>query len=95
MALDFRYPGHRYAGLVLQPESGRGLVILTDTGGGPDTVFPGNGGYPSAKRLTREVLGIDGRCDLRHGCSGTAKANPLSTPVMDAGPQAQARPARP
>lgn len=80
---------------MLQPERGRGLVILTDTGGGPDTVFRGNDGYAAAKRLAREVLGIDVRCGLRHGCSGTAKANPLSTPVVDAGPQAQARPARP
>jgi CubicO group peptidase (beta-lactamase class C family) len=51
--------------LVLAPASGDGVVILTNTGGGIDAVLPGQGGYPAAKHIAAEVLGIDGRWDLR------------------------------
>lgn len=51
--------------LVLAPMSGDGVVILTNTGGGVDAVLPRQGGYPAAKRIAAEVLGIAGRWDLR------------------------------
>ncbi len=51
--------------MVLQPETGAGVVILTNSGGGLDSVLPGQGGYPAAKRIASELLGIQGRWDLR------------------------------
>lgn len=49
---------------VLNPESGDGVVILTNTGGGLDTVVPGRGGFRAAKVIAREVMGIDGAWTL-------------------------------
>jgi CubicO group peptidase (beta-lactamase class C family) len=50
--------------LVLAPESGDGVVILTNSGGGVDSILPGRGGYPAAKRIAARLLGVDGRWDL-------------------------------
>jgi CubicO group peptidase (beta-lactamase class C family) len=51
--------------LVVAPASGDGVVILTNTGGGIDAVLRNQGGYPAAKRIAAESLGIAGRWDLR------------------------------
>jgi hypothetical protein len=50
--------------LVLEPGSGDGVVILTNTGGGVDSILPGQGGYRAAKRIAAGLLGVDGRWDL-------------------------------
>jgi CubicO group peptidase (beta-lactamase class C family) len=50
--------------LVLVPDAGKGVVILTNTGGGADSILPGQGGYPAAKRIAAGLLGIDGQWDL-------------------------------
>ncbi len=52
--------------MVLAPDSGKGVVILTNAGGGVDAILPGQGGYRAAKRIAAPLLGIDGRWDLRH-----------------------------
>lgn len=46
--------------MVLDPERGDGVVILANTGGGLDVVFPGRGGYPAAKAITRKIMNIQG-----------------------------------
>ena len=49
---------------VIDPQSGDGVVIITNTGGGLDTVIPGRGGHAAAKVIARNVLGIDGVWDI-------------------------------
>ena len=49
---------------VIDPATGDGVVIITNTGGGLDTVVPGRGGHAAAKVIARKALGIDGVWDL-------------------------------
>ena len=49
---------------VIDPQSGDGVVIITNTGGGLDSVIPGRGGHAAAKVIARNVLGIDGVWDI-------------------------------
>jgi CubicO group peptidase (beta-lactamase class C family) len=51
--------------LVVVPERGDAIVVLTNTGGFLDYVSRRLGGYNMAKRVAREALGIRGRWDLR------------------------------
>lgn len=51
--------------LVVEPERGDAIVVLTNTGGFLDHVNRRVGGYNMAKRVAREALGIRGRWDLR------------------------------
>jgi CubicO group peptidase (beta-lactamase class C family) len=51
--------------LVVEPERGDAIVVLTNTGGFLDYVNRRVGGYNMAKRVAREALGIRGRWDLR------------------------------
>ncbi len=49
---------------VLEPDSGNGVIILTNTGGGLDTVVPGRGGYAASRTIARNVMGLDGIWNL-------------------------------
>lgn len=49
---------------VIDPQSGDGVVIITNTGGGLDSVIPGRGGHAAAKVIARKALGIDGVWDI-------------------------------
>jgi hypothetical protein len=51
--------------LVVEPERGDAIVVLTNTGGFLDFVNRRVGGYNMAKRVARKALGIQGRWDLR------------------------------
>ena len=50
--------------LVLEPERGDGIVVLTNTGGGLDNLTGDLGGYHFAKQIARRALGVHGRWDL-------------------------------
>jgi CubicO group peptidase (beta-lactamase class C family) len=51
--------------LVLEPERGDGIVVLTNTGGGLDNLIGDLGGYNLSKKIARQALGIRGTWDLR------------------------------
>jgi len=51
--------------LVLEPERGDGIVILTNTGGGLDNLTGDLGGYNLSKKMARQALGVRGTWDLR------------------------------
>lgn len=51
--------------VVMDPETGRALVILTNTGGFLDFVSKRKGGYNFAKTVARDLLDLDGTWDLR------------------------------
>jgi CubicO group peptidase (beta-lactamase class C family) len=52
--------------LVVEPERGDAIVVLTNSGGGLDYLTATRGGYNLSKHLARRVLGIPGTWDLRH-----------------------------
>jgi CubicO group peptidase (beta-lactamase class C family) len=51
--------------VVLEPERGDAIVVLTNTGGGLDYLSGSLGGYNLAKEIARQALGIQGTWDLR------------------------------
>ncbi len=51
--------------VVLEPERGDAIVVLTNTGGGLDGLIGGLGGYSLSKEIARQALGIRGTWDLR------------------------------
>ena len=51
--------------LVLAPERGDAVIVLTNTGGFLDLLSGRRGGYNMSKRVAQRALGIDGRWDLR------------------------------
>jgi CubicO group peptidase (beta-lactamase class C family) len=51
--------------IVLEPERGDAIVVLTNTGGGLDNLSGNLGGYNLAKDIARQALGIQGTWDLR------------------------------
>lgn len=51
--------------LVIAPDSGKAVVILTNSGGGLDTLLPGQGGYPAAKKIAAALLQINGKWELQ------------------------------
>jgi len=50
---------------VIEPATGNGVVILTNTGGFADFASRRYGGYNASKRLARQIMGFDGAWDLR------------------------------
>lgn len=50
---------------VIEPSTGKGIVILTNTGGFLDFVSKKRGGYNMSKAVARELLDIDGAWDIR------------------------------
>ncbi len=51
--------------VVLEPERGDAIVVLTNTGGGLDNLIGNLGGYNLSKEIARQALGIRGTWDLR------------------------------
>jgi hypothetical protein len=51
--------------LVIPPDSGKAVIILTNSGGGLDTILPGQGGYPAAKKIAAALLQINGQWALQ------------------------------
>ncbi len=52
-------PGYQSL-FVIEPEAGRGVVVMTNGGGFSDYLIDGRGGYVLARRIATQVLGIDG-----------------------------------
>lgn len=50
---------------VVEPETGNGIVILTNTGGFLDFASKKRGGYNMSKAVARDLLAIDGAWDVR------------------------------
>jgi len=51
--------------VVLEPERGDAIVVLTNNGGGLDNLIGNFGGYNLSKEIARRALGIRGTWDLR------------------------------
>ncbi|MDZ7869321.1 MAG: serine hydrolase [Rheinheimera sp.] len=51
--------------LVIAPDSGKAVIILTNSGGGLDAILPGQGGYPAARKIAAALLQINGQWTLQ------------------------------